>query len=161
MVGCLLLGIAAAAGPGQASGRVAPALPGTPLRQLAAARGLRLFGTDVVDTWPQPFKTDAEYTALARAEFNFANWDWCTCWATNQPAGAGQPYDFTCFDAAAEWMRAGNMSARTNGIVVSAHNLLPPISTDLPKWLTAGFQAGRISPGQARASSDAAFAHPC
>ena len=45
-----------------------PVLPGASLGSLAARRGL-LLGTDLVDTWPQPYKTDVSYAALAAQQF--------------------------------------------------------------------------------------------
>ena len=48
-------------------------LPGPPLRELAAKRGL-LFGTDIHDTWPDPYKTDMLFKSIASRQFNFGNW---------------------------------------------------------------------------------------
>lgn len=112
---------------------MAATLPGTPLRELAQKRGL-LFGTDIQDTWPNPYASDEPFKTIASRQFNFGNWDWCTTWSVDQANGPNESYSFDCFDAVIPFMRAANMTVRTNGILPSAHN------TCLPPWLLKGYK---------------------
>lgn len=126
---------------------ITKSLPGPTLRELAEDRGL-LFGTDIMDLWPYPYSTNLAYKTIAQQQFNFGNWDWCTTWSMNQPKGPEQPYDFSCFDGVVPFMKDGNMSARTNAIIPNAHNILPPVATNLPVWLTSGHLNGSFSKKQ-------------
>lgn len=42
-------------------------------------------------------------------------------------------------------MVAAKMSARANGIIADAHNLVPPDASNLPKWLIPGIRNGTFS----------------
>jgi len=114
-------------------------LPGTPLRELAAARGL-LFGTNIHDTWPNPWQTEDAYIHVAQTQFNVVNWDWQAQWTNNQPNGPDDEYNFDGMDALLPFMVAGNFTARTNAIMTSAHNLLHPVGSGTPQWLIDGYQ---------------------
>lgn len=118
-------------------------LPGTPLRELAEKRGL-LFGTDILDSWPEPFSTDQAFKSIASRQFNFGNWDWCTQWPVDQPHGPEGGFNFDCFDAVVPFFRAANMTVRTNGILASAHN------STFPAWLLDGIKSKNFSQQQVR-----------
>ena len=126
-------------------------LPGPALRHLAGQ--LRLpFGTDILDTWPQPLKSDAEYAAIVATQFNFGNPDWCACWAIAQPSSSTEPPNYSCFDEVARFVANANMTSRTNAILPSAHNLLAPEATNLPRWLRDGAKNGTLSAAAVRAA---------
>ena len=72
VAGCVTLNFLALASH-LTSSSTAAVLPGTPLRELAEKRGL-LFGTDIQDTWPDPYATDKEFKSISSRQFNFGNW---------------------------------------------------------------------------------------
>jgi endo-1,4-beta-xylanase len=117
------------------------------LRELAEARGI-FFGTDIADSYPNPWQNEEAYIKIAHDQFNLANWDYMAQWAINQPNGPNDEYNFDAFDAVVPFMAAGNFTARTNAIMPSAHNLLDPVGSGSPPWLIDGYNSQTLTASQ-------------
>ena len=127
---------------------VAPAAwlpPGPRLRDLAAARTPPLlFGSDLADECfgpgSQACEANGTYAALAAAEFNAGNDDFCLTWSASQPTPANV-YDFTCADRIFKFMnKSGQIYAHINAVMAGAHNVEGDgMACCCPTWLTNGY----------------------
>jgi GH35 family endo-1,4-beta-xylanase len=114
---------------------------GPRLRDLAAARNPPLlFGSDFVDACFQtgPCLQNGTYAAVAAAEFNAGNDDFCLVWKASQPTPANV-YDFTCADRMFNFMKKNNQSYAHVNAVMQAHNVAIWSPCCCPKWLTDGY----------------------
>ena len=123
---------------------------GPRLRDLAAAREPPLlFGSDFVDSClqPGPCLKNGTYAAVAAAEFNAGNDDFCLVWSTSQPTPANV-YDFTCADRMFSFMKKNNQTYAHVNAVMQAHNVAIWSPCCCPKWLTNGYPYSPWSRGQ-------------
>ena len=114
---------------------------GPRLRDLAAARKPPLlFGSDFVDAClqPGPCQKNGTYAAVAAAEFNAGNSDFCLVWEVSQPTPANV-YDFTCADRMFSFMKKNNQTYAHVNAVMQAHNVAIWSPCCNPKWLTDGY----------------------
>ena len=116
--------------------------PGPRLRDLAAARKPPLlFGGDFVDECFQPgsaCKKNGTYAAVAAAEFNAGNDDFCLVWSASQP-NSSNVYDFTCADRVFDFMKENKQIYAHVNAVMQAHNVAAFSPCCCPKWLTDGY----------------------
>ena len=119
--------------------------PGLRLRDLAAARTPPLlFGADLADACfgpgSQACDANGTYKALAAAEFNAGNDDFCLTWEASQPTPANVN-DFTCSDRIFKFMNeSGQIYAHINAVMAGAHNVEDGgMACCCPKWLTNGY----------------------